>query len=178
MAVEQLFISRLHSHHSLARWSEYARTTEDLCSLGDLLVVAFFVVDLEFFFFSFSFFLKVGSLSRMMVVSSLLSLSSSLSSSLSLSLLRGIREGRSSWKSTSFWGYFFCSQFFNETNVIGRYREGCELSKREFMTCCKVEELVAALYVAERTETDITSGSRYHGVDGYIFFMNLCICFK
>ena len=46
------------------------------------------------------------------------------------------------------------------------------------MTCCKVEELVAALYVAEGTETDSTSGSKYHGVDGYIFFMNLCICSK
>ena len=112
MAVEQIFISRLHSHHSLARWSEYARTTEDLCSLGDLLVVAFFVVDLEFFFFSFTFFLKLGSLSRTMVAFSLLSLSSSLSLSLSLSLLRGIRKKKKNQK------IYFNPILKNETTQI------------------------------------------------------------
>ena len=71
--------------------------------------------------------------------------------------------------------FLLCSQFLNATNNIGRHREDRELSTREFTTCYKAKKLVSALNVTKRTEAGNTSGTRGHGVDRCVLFMNLCI---
>ena len=47
---------------------------------------------------------------------------------------------------------------------------------REFTTSRKADELVAALDVTKRTESDSTSGTRGRGIDKCVFLMDLCVC--
>ena len=53
-------------------------------------------------------------------------------------------------------------KLFNATNNIWRHRDSDELLTRYFATYCQDEELVAVLYVTEKTEIDSISRGKDH----------------